>query len=582
MTAETRTAPAPQTAFPWRCAYLLVLVALALATTRPLATRLSSAVPIGPQPAATVPLFNVWTVWWNADRVQHGLARYWHAPIFHPTAGTFAFSEAQPPLMLLAPLTWITSPTTVYNVYLLASLVLNGWFGCNLLRQLGHVPWLACIGGLLCLLLPFVHWQIAVLQLIPIWGVLWTLQSLDQFAEEGRLRTGVQLGAAFGLTYLLCNYYGLFLSVLLAVSAPWLVWRRWRQARTWAGVVAAGATAALLTGPVVWAQLHYLMQHQFGRDAGQVTSLSTTWRDFVLPWGFTWLPTERLLSGITLRWRLSPGWFTTALALVGLAFGLAAPSRRRRIAFWGLLLLASLLLSSAGHLQVRAATLQSLLVAHWPGFAQIRTPYRFAMFAQLAAVVLAVEALTHVHTRLLSRLSARTRWRHLACILPAGLGLLAMIECPPRIPRLADVPQMLDAEHWANWLRDQTPTDAVVVSIPFVHGTSESEHEVSTRAMFFQMTHHRKLAEGYSGFFPQLFRELRLAMEKFPDEASQRRLDLMGVRFVVVDHARLSPASAAALPAWSRQLALRYSDTTRQVSIYELIPGPSLPAAASP
>ena len=236
----------------WRCAYLVVLVVLALAATRPLVTRLDSAVAVGPQPAATVPLFNVWTIWWNADRVRHGLASYWHAPFFHPVSGTFAFSESQPHLLLLAPLVWVTSPTTVYNLYVLGSLVLNGWFGRRLLLRLGHQEWLACLGGVLLLLLPFVHWQIAVAQLVPVWGILWTLESLSDFADGATWPCGPRLGLAFGLTYLLCNYYGLYLSVLLAVCAPWLVWRRWLEWRTWGALLAAGVAAAVLTGPVVW------------------------------------------------------------------------------------------------------------------------------------------------------------------------------------------------------------------------------------------------------------------------------------------------------------------------------------------
>ena len=54
----------------------------------------------GSSQVATVPLFNLWTIWWNADRLRHGLKDYWDAPIFYPERDTFAFSEPQPTTMI--------------------------------------------------------------------------------------------------------------------------------------------------------------------------------------------------------------------------------------------------------------------------------------------------------------------------------------------------------------------------------------------------------------------------------------------------------------------------------------------------
>src|SRR4051794_35687787 len=53
----------------------------------PLARRafnFTTALPQGTESVATVPLFNLWTIWWNADRARHGFHGYWDAPIFYP------------------------------------------------------------------------------------------------------------------------------------------------------------------------------------------------------------------------------------------------------------------------------------------------------------------------------------------------------------------------------------------------------------------------------------------------------------------------------------------------------------------
>ncbi|MGZ0169106.1 MAG: hypothetical protein ACKVHE_06100 [Planctomycetales bacterium] len=54
----------------------VLFLLLALASTWPLVTQICTAIPQGRERVATVPLFNLWTVLWNADRVADGLANY--------------------------------------------------------------------------------------------------------------------------------------------------------------------------------------------------------------------------------------------------------------------------------------------------------------------------------------------------------------------------------------------------------------------------------------------------------------------------------------------------------------------------
>src|SRR6266536_1730811 len=129
----------------------------ALITTWPLALHLGSAIPMGTETAPTIPLFDAWTLWWNADRLAHGYAGLWNAPIFHPTQGTFTFSE---PLLLPgalgAPLFWLGAPLALaHNFVLLALLCLNGVFGCRLVRALGVARLPALLAGILIVTLPF-------------------------------------------------------------------------------------------------------------------------------------------------------------------------------------------------------------------------------------------------------------------------------------------------------------------------------------------------------------------------------------------------------------------------------------------
>jgi hypothetical protein len=67
----------------------------------------STRLPIGTEPCRTVPMFNLWTLEWNVQSFNNGTLywsqEYWDAPIFFPAKDSFAMSEAQPILGLLAP-----------------------------------------------------------------------------------------------------------------------------------------------------------------------------------------------------------------------------------------------------------------------------------------------------------------------------------------------------------------------------------------------------------------------------------------------------------------------------------------------
>src|SRR5438876_1876481 len=112
-------------------------LATALVQTAPLGLHLTTCIPFGNYPVPTVPRFNLWTLWWNSDRLLHGYRGYWQAPIFYPAPHSFACSE---PLWLTglvaSPFWWISgSPALAYNAVLLLTFALNGWCGYFLLRR---------------------------------------------------------------------------------------------------------------------------------------------------------------------------------------------------------------------------------------------------------------------------------------------------------------------------------------------------------------------------------------------------------------------------------------------------------------
>ena len=302
---------------------VILFAVLSVTATWPLSGHFGGALPLGTESSATVPLLNLWTIGWNVDRLSHNGFGYWNAPIFHPTPDALAFSE---PLAIsaiaVAPIWWVATPASAYNVVLLLSLALNGWTTCRLLQGL-RVCWLpSLLGGAMVEMLPFVHWQLGVLQLVPLCGIVWTLHALLHFSRRPTIRRGLLVGLAIAITYLLCTHYGLFLGVLLALCGWLILLRHLLRWQMWVGLLAGAALALALVWPEVSVQRRMVREHEFTRDHQRVDELSAELSDYTTtPWP-EFFPCPDLRDGQRKYWMLSPGTTKFCLAIVGLAAGL--------------------------------------------------------------------------------------------------------------------------------------------------------------------------------------------------------------------------------------------------------------------
>lgn len=581
--------------------------ALAVFASWPLATRITSSFSIGFESEATVPLLNIWTLWWNADRLGSGLAGYWDAPIFYPAVKTFAFSEAQPPMLGLAPVVWVTgNPVLAYNIYLLLILTLNGWAAQRLLERWGHGIWLALCGGILCEMLPFVWWQSGVIQLTTLCGPLWTIHALIDLFDPDQLwrrrpsraeilslvprrlqlrmgvantpiaapkrdgdgvpewswKRGLRLGAAFGLTYLLCNYWGLYLVLVMVPASIWLWNRRLMDWQFWAETGLAALLAAILILPIVRVQRSLAKEHTWTRDRNWIVELSAHPRDYLdtpetrfhdgavvqdpnddshpaaqlaYPWSLTarWEPTDSQRNNL---WPLGAGLLKLVLAPLGLVASLITAGRRR----WGLfaLTLGGVAFGwSLGPTVALSSRLPwigglcpyDLAQLYVPGFSLIRSPFRFAIFVQFATVVLSLEALDLLNP---------ARWSIQAQLPVPGLplqpattrnwastGVLWLVLVPislqvvrevwPQRQGLYTSPANQPVPAWILWLRENSQPSDAVICLPFPTGYSVQHYEETAVWMYWGMYHRRPLVNGYSGFFPMPFQTLKEHLSQF-------------------------------------------------------------------
>jgi hypothetical protein len=563
---------------------LPLFLLLAVWATWPLARHAATQLPYGSDPIATVPLFNAWTIWWNADRARHGFRDYWQAPIFHPADDTFAFSEPQPTTLLVAPVVWFSrTPILAYNVYLLGNLMLNGWVSARVLNAVYLRRFPAILGGAMVQLLPFVYWQLDVLQLVPLWGVVWTLAAAWKFGGDPRIGHGVSAGLGFGVTYLLCNHYGLFLSVLLIPAGICLLGRNLLRRQTWARLSPGAAAAVLLIAPVAIVQLGVSRQHEWKRPAELVRQLSAEIGDYtVSPWPQLVSVGDFADANRRSWWPLSPGNLKLALAIVGLAGGLIVQRHRRWTAACFAILVAALLLSLGPKFSIGSLVPYNGFAEWFPGFAQVRNVFRFAVFVQLMTAILACGGLVVLAQfvewsadRLLrsSRKSPvfvdRARLAS-SLVAIAAVGGCAAFEVRLPEPQRFSVPTFEQNRAWIDWLRQNTHPGDIIASIPFPSGRSVSEYQDTAVAMYWGTIHRRPTVNGYSGFFPEEYYELESAMRGFPDERSMQMLRDRGVRYCLVRRAKPGTASARVLGGPRVFLVRVFADDRAGVDIYRM------------
>ena len=551
----------------------LLLLALSVWTMAPALRQPADFLPVRPNMLTTVPLFNAWTIWWNADRLTHGFAGYWDSPIFFPTERTFAFSEPQPATIVVAPVIWITgSPTLAYNVYMLLSLFLNGVITYRILRRTGSPRTLAMIGGGMMIWLPVSVRQLEVLQLIPVWSMLWTWDAVRRFGATQTWHTALECAIAWSLSFYICIHHTLFMTIALAATA-WILClglRKQSGGRTLKAFFIKSAVALIVaTGlvSVVFVPMRQtLRENSFERSQDLVGQLSAQPADLWITQYDSWL-----FPGTATRFCFSPGWIKVALASLGVLLGLCHRKRRRWVLFLLLTTIVTAVLAIGSNLKIGDVQLWWILAKYVPGITQVRNVFRFVYLTQMAIILLSMIALTEVWLRLRAR-----AWRRVtSTVLVLIVAMVAFMEVPAPRPLLAGVPDLSRHVAWATFLKQNTPPGKAIACLPFPPGTAALDFDSTTRWMYLGSLHGVPMINGYSGFFPPSYLEFQAQINK--DGLSEDILSQLAnlkTHFVVIHNTYKSPTpfpltENAATKHTGHKLQLVFEDPIG-IRIYEL------------
>ena len=504
-------------------------VAAAVVVGWPIPARLFSDLPLGALPDPVLPWFNLWTLQWNADRLLHGYADYWNAPIFHPTPASFALSEPQGLTgAWFALWQWMLGPVAAYNVTLGSLLVGNALAARRLARVCGVSSASASWVGVLVLALPYVQRELGVLQLCALWPVLLGLSELRAVVVDADPRALLR-GALFLCAALwTCAYYALFFAVFL-LPVPLFI-RQWRERVL--PLLAAGAAAALLVLLACWPILSVQRKAltTAARSSESIHQGSANIWTYLKPPAA--LPAGQCVPSLARppqRRTLYPGLVVFVLAALG-ARRARVRASSRFLGYASVVFVVALLLSFGTRWHMGGFVPYETLVQHvLPGFAQMRSPYRAAVFVQSWLAVFAGFGLDAVSERVAGADVRFSRFAGASCV------ALALLELWPGPQRTQRFPYEALHEPWVNWLSKQ-PAGAVAL-LPPAASPKVGAYAETVLGMLQGLVHGHPLVNGYSGFFPTQTDRLMALLPRFPAQTALRALARHGVRYAVVDQA---------------------------------------------
>ena len=592
MTGETGRGFAPR----WNQARFLLAplfayLAAAVVTTWPLAIHPGSLLgaPSGPGD----PFLNLWILGWDMQAVLSDPAsiltgRVFNANIFHPAAGTLAYSDhLLLQSVLLSPLYAITHDVVAcYNLLLIVSLVASALAMHLFVRSVICTESGAYLAGLAWgfgsyRFAHLIHLQLQSLYFLPI-----AFLFLHRVIAGRRRRDVIYLGVVAGLQALSSVYYGVIGGLALAVGGVALAIGvgRWRSSALLRRLVAAGAIGALIVAPVA------VVYWRVGQSEGFGRNLYEAGRNAAYVSSYLQVPPGNMVYGRTdlLRQRdraassepphtgpereLFPGFVLAALAIAGAWLGWRSDSRPIVLTMLAIAILGFVLSLGPDGIRPLYAAFHRFIF----GFQAIRAPARFSVVVLFALCTLAAigwrelsprahgvlplghkDEVNHKgheeHTRVLRDLRG--------CVLFVLFALAALEWLHVPISLAAAPPLRTDVGQWLA----AAPEPGAVAILPL------DADIASTLAMVQSLEYRRPIVNGYSGQRPSFYRPLVDALNTFPSGDALLALRDSRVRFVV------TPAPIAPSPEDGPSPAVeraRFNDGT----IYELRWTPAIDA----
>jgi hypothetical protein len=349
------------------------------------------------------------------------------------------------------------------------------------------------------------HLQLQLTYLMPLG--LYFVHGVVSSSRTGRRAVG--FGLALGGLFLSCVYYTLFFSVVLAVFVPLLVLLS-RPVR-FKSLVLAAAIAATMAAVV---STPAMRAYQRNRQSAADRSIDDFARGSAAPADYWRSQNWNLLYGDPARRGPAERNLFTGYSLPVLAGTSVLASPSVAVPY-----LAATVLSFDASLGINGWTYPWLYRLLSP-FRSLRVPSRFAMLVSMFLAVLAGLGVSAVLARVQSVRGQRL-------LLALALGTI-VVESANRPLPLAEMPARIPGVY--HYLAALPP--GPVFEYPISHLEGRSGPQDATY-MYYSTAHWKPLLNGYSGFAPPSYFELRDRMATFPEPEAIEYLRQRGARYLL-------------------------------------------------
>ena len=497
------------------------------------------------------PLLNTWILAWDADRLRHGLADLWDAPILYPYHSTLAFSEHLLGVAIFAaPLEWITrNPVLAYNAMFFASFVFAGVAMFLLARDLTGRTDAAIVAAAIYAFCPYRMAQVSHLQLLVNGWMPLSLLGLHRYFAAGSRKALAGAAVAYWFLAMSNGYYLFFFGLVVLLVIAWGLWNAGpNRARMTRDIAVAAVVLGAAYAPIARKYLHVRHEYGLSREPGEIRDLSAdvgsylTMPDQMRSHLRFALPSYPKPAGPEERHdgMLFPGFTMMALAAVALA--LRHPRQQSITWLYAGIAGAAFVLSLGPEPTVWGRRMLSSGPYAWldalvPVLDALRVPARFASIVHLALTVLAAIGVAAI---------VRDRRMKTAALVTASLALLACFEGYGPIP-LAEVGPRGRTRDFGlyEWLRDQPAGAVLELPIGRLDGNYRAfVYEYNT------LVHRHPIVNGWTGYSTEL--QQFLGSDASPLRDPDRLADGLGllrglgVRSVIVHPDDFDPRENAA------------------------------------
>lgn len=506
-------------------------------------------------PNAVDPIFYAWNLSHNLQSISHGTRDLLNTNIFYPEGNTLAFSDTlYAQTIMTAPVIYITNnPVLAENIYIFSTFTLSALSMFFLSYFITKHMWASAVSGIF---FAFSYPRLAQIGHLPMISSQWIplfILFLLQYIKDGSWKHLLLTFLLYVLNITSSIYFGVFLLpvIVIAFIVEPIKWKRvFKSFFVW--VIPMAIILAVCLYPYIRLKAEYPTIKRSLEDTGR---LSAQLSDYT-----TILPTSLIAHlGLyhlnTNEKPLYPTITVLLLALVGMIAGWK--TYKKYILLFGITGLTAFLLSfgpTLGRITMPYYYLYKII----PVFQFIRVPARFSIILVVALAVLAAIGLTTLLTK-------KNMLLVMGIILALFLVEIWQIQTPS-----VDMPVGNSIPPVYQWLAGK-PDSTIIVELPlrpewrgipmeeqlmrtYRETRDKDVYASETYRIYFSTIHHKRMINGYSGFFPQIYHDQAGILDNFPSAASIDLLTRQHIGYIIIH-------------AW-QYTDKNFSEIERQISQY--------------